>query len=150
MLFTIGHTHQDDGKQAFKGQLIVQHLAHGLCFGLACVVVRFRMVQEIDNHIRWCLLDDELHQIIKMQCNVSELVETVNKQGETKTTKVTLEKSWFTRGNKLLISGVRRENMFIPKKDWNNHYPSVALITGVNFDLNLKMEREKPGREVEE
>ena len=82
--------------------------------------------------------------------NVSELVDKVNKKGETKTTKVTLEKSWFTRGNKLLISGVRRENMFIPKKDWNNHFPSVALITGVNFDLNLKMEREKPGREIEE
>lgn len=67
--------------------------------------------------------------------NISEIVN--NK-------KHTIEKSWFTRGNKVLISGVRRENMFMPKKDWDKGYThTVELITKAGYDLELKTEREK-------
>ena len=71
--------------------------------------------------------------------NVSEMVE--GKNG--KQTKHTIEKSWFTRGNTLLISGVRRENMFIPKKNWDKGYThTVELITGIGQELALKSKRE--------
>ena len=71
--------------------------------------------------------------------NISEMV--TDSKGKTK--KETIEKSWFTRGNKLLISGVRRENMFIPKKNWDKGYThSVELITKAGYDLELKSARE--------
>ena len=31
--------------------------------------------------------------------------------------KTVIEGSWFKRGNKILVSGIRRENMFVPKRD---------------------------------
>lgn len=56
-----------------------------------------------------------------------------------------IEPSWFTRGNKLLITGVRKENMFIPRKDIDQKiYGTVQLITEVNKDsLILKSQRAK-------
>lgn len=47
-------------------------------------------------------------------------------------TKTVLEKSWFSRGNKLIIHGFRREDMFIARPDKKKHIPSVTLITNVN------------------
>ena len=71
--------------------------------------------------------------------NISEMVS----DGKGNTKKETIEKSWFTRGNKLLISGVRRGNMFIPKKNWDKGYThTVELITKVGYDLELKSTRE--------
>ena len=71
--------------------------------------------------------------------NISEIVREEGKKDQ----KVTIEKSWFARGNKLLITGVRRENMFLPKADWEGGYPAVALITGIHYDLDLKKNRKK-------
>lgn len=39
-----------------------------------------------------------------------------------------IEKSWFKRGNKLIITGIRREDAFIPKKYKNTSYPLFELI----------------------
>lgn len=39
-----------------------------------------------------------------------------------------LEKSWFTRGNKLIITGIRRDDTFIPKKYKNTSFPLFELI----------------------
>ena len=70
--------------------------------------------------------------------NISQMV--TDSKG--KTTKTTIEKSWFTRGNKLLIAGVRRENMFIPKKNWDKGYThTVELIARAGYDLELKPKR---------
>ena len=70
--------------------------------------------------------------------NISEMV--TDSKGKTK--KETIEKSWFTRGNKLLVTGVRRENMFIPKRNWDKgHTTTVELITKVGYDLELKSTR---------
>ena len=75
--------------------------------------------------------------------NISEMVS--DDKGKTK--KETIEKSWFTRGNKLLISGVRRENMFIPKRNWDKGYThTVELITKAGYDLELKSNREATGK----
>ena len=75
----------------------------------------------------------------------NQTISQVVKEPGKKDTKVTIEKSWFTRGNKVLVTGVRRENMFLPRKDWENGYSAVELITGVHFDLDLKKSREKVG-----
>ena len=56
------------------------------------------------------------------------------------------EKSWLKRGNKLLISGIRRDDQFFPliyNDTIYNH--TVSLITEINEDgtLELQMERTK-------
>lgn len=59
--------------------------------------------------------------------------------------KTVIEGSWFTRGNQLLITGLRKENMFSPRRDYKKGYTTtVQLITGVNEGkLVLKSNREK-------
>lgn len=62
--------------------------------------------------------------------------------------KKVLEKSWFTRGNKLMITGFRRGNNFIPKTYKNSIYQhTVALIEDIdeNGGLSLQTERIKIG-----
>ena len=45
-----------------------------------------------------------------------------------------IEKSWFSRGTKLMIQGIRRENNFIPKKRKTSIFPVISKITAVNDD----------------
>lgn len=67
-------------------------------------------------------------------------ISTVDAKGK----KTTIEKSWFTRGNKLLIYGVRQENMFLPKTDYEKGIRhSVNLIEScVGEYPKIKFERE--------
>ena len=59
--------------------------------------------------------------------------------------KQVIEKPWFARGNKLLISGYRRENLFIAQRNYTNGYSRlVQLITETQGNkLVLKGDREK-------
>ncbi|WEG19060.1 DNA polymerase III subunit alpha [Alkalihalophilus pseudofirmus] len=60
-------------------------------------------------------------------------------------TKTVLEKPWFTRGNKLLISGYRRGNKFVPRTYKDSIYQhTVCLIEDIDSkgNLTLKTERE--------
>lgn len=43
-----------------------------------------------------------------------------------------LEKSWFTRGNKLIISGIKRDDTFIPKKYKNSEWPLFEKIISMD------------------
>ena len=57
-----------------------------------------------------------------------------------------IEDSWLTRGNLLLISGIRRDDQFWPMVYKDTIYKhTVNLITGVNNDgtLQLQVERTK-------
>lgn len=65
-----------------------------------------------------------------------------NKDSEGKTV---LEKSWFSRGTKLLITGFRRDEQFIPKKYKDSVYQhSVQLIIGIkNNGENLILQSER-------
>lgn len=56
-----------------------------------------------------------------------------------------IEKPWLDRGNLILVSGVRRDNSFLPKTAWDRGIThSVQLITDVmGSELKLKQEREK-------
>ena len=48
-----------------------------------------------------------------------------------------VERSWFTRGNKVIITGVRQGDNFIAKKYKTTPYPLVELITEVGEDNKL-------------
>ena len=54
-----------------------------------------------------------------------------------------LEKSWFTKGTKLMVQGIRRDQNFIPKKKKNSPYPVISKITNVSEygDLTYQYER---------
>ena len=54
-----------------------------------------------------------------------------------------IEKSWFSRGNKIIVTGIRRGDNFIAKKYKNTPYPLVELITQVNEDGTVRTRRER-------
>ena len=60
-------------------------------------------------------------------------------------TKTVIEKSWFTRGNKLILNGFRRGNNLVLKKYKNTPYSVVSLITQISDDglVEYKTEREE-------
>jgi len=63
-------------------------------------------------------------------------------EGDTK--KTVLEKSWFSRGNKLLVTGYRRDDQFVPKKYIDSAYRhTLQLIKDIDEkgDLVLQTER---------
>lgn len=64
--------------------------------------------------------------------------------------KTVLETSWFKRGNKLLITGYRREEQFVPKKYVDSAYRhTLQLITDIDEQGNLKLQSERIGEENE-
>ena len=53
-----------------------------------------------------------------------------------------IEKSWFSRGTKLMVQGIRRGDGFIPKKRKQSFYPIISKITSVdNNELTFQYER---------
>ena len=56
-----------------------------------------------------------------------------------------IEKSWFSRGNKIIVTGIRQENAFIAKKYSKTPYSLVELITDIkdNGSITVKEEREE-------
>ena len=71
------------------------------------------------------------NQFVKYDRQISE-------RGEDGKKKI-LERSWFTRGNKLLVQGIRRGNDFVPKKYKNS--PSQVLFAKIENDGSLVFER---------
>lgn len=76
--------------------------------------------------------------VVKVKIYKSQFVkydkQIFEKDFETGKKKV-IEKSWFSRGNKLIISGIRRENDFVPKCYKNSPYPSaIGLISNINYN----------------
>ena len=59
-----------------------------------------------------------------------------------------IEKSWFARGTKLMVQGIRRGNDFIPKKKKQSIYPIISKIINVDEYGNLTFQYERA--EVEE
>ena len=60
-------------------------------------------------------------------------------------TKTVIEKSWFTRGSKLILNGFRRGNDLVLKKYKGCPYSVLSYITKINDDgtLEYKTEREE-------
>lgn len=66
-------------------------------------------------------------------------------------TKTKIESSWFSRGNKLLITGYRRDDQFVPRQYKDSIYKhTVQLIKLVNDDGTLILQSERAGTESEE
>lgn len=71
------------------------------------------------------------NQFVKYDKQISE----VGADGK----KHVVEKSFFSRGNKVMFIGIRRDNMFIPKIYKSSGYESpIALITDISECGNLK------------
>ena len=74
----------------------------------------------------------------------------ISEKDEETDTKVVKEKSWFKRGNKLLITGYRRGDQFVPKKYVDSAYRhTLQLITDVDTNGNLKLQSERVGENDE-
>lgn len=65
-------------------------------------------------------------------------------------TKKVIEKGWFTRGNKLVIQGIRREDNWIPKKYAKSPYHTVYIIDDVQGETLVTRYERKKGIEEEE
>lgn len=61
----------------------------------------------------------------------------ISEKDEATGKKKVIENSWFSRGNKLIITGIRRDNMFIAKKYKKTPYPLVEIIDKVEENGNL-------------
>ena len=65
-------------------------------------------------------------------------------------TKTKIEKSWFKRGTKLLVTGVRMEDQFIPRKYSDSIYKhTVQLIKDIDEKGALLLQSERYGTEKE-
>ena len=58
-------------------------------------------------------------------------------------TKKVVEKSWLSRGNKIIVTGIRRDNNFIAKKYKNTPYHLVELITSISDDGYITTQKER-------
>lgn len=70
----------------------------------------------------------------------------ISKKDEVTGKKKVIEKSWFSRGNKLIIVGIRRGDNFIPKLYKNSIYSTpISLITNIdnNGEILVKDERDE-------
>lgn len=54
-----------------------------------------------------------------------------------------IERSWFSRGNKIIITGIRREDSFIAKKYSRTPYHLVELIENINSDGSIEIRGER-------
>ena len=59
--------------------------------------------------------------------------------------KKVIEKSWFTRGNKIIVCGIRRGESFIAKKYARTPYKLVELIDKVNEDGTIETKSTRVG-----
>lgn len=69
-------------------------------------------------------------------------ISVVNSEGK----KEVVEKSWFARGSKLLVTGMRRNDQFVAKRYFDSLFQhTVCLIRNINDNgsLDLQTEREK-------
>ena len=74
----------------------------------------------------------------------------ISEKDEETDTKIVKEKSWFKRGNKLLVTGYRRGDQFVPKKYMDSAYRhTLQLITDIDEAGNLKLQSERIGEENE-
>jgi DNA polymerase-3 subunit alpha len=70
----------------------------------------------------------------------SKQISQTNSEGK----KEVLEKSWFGRGQKIMVSGFRRGNNFIPRTYKNSIYQhTIALIDDIDSEGNLSLTLER-------
>lgn len=66
----------------------------------------------------------------------------ISQKNEVTGKKKVIEKSWFSRGNKIIVTGIRCEDSFIAKKYKNTPFHFIELITEIeNGQIKTKGER---------
>lgn len=69
---------------------------------------------------------------------------TISIYDEQQDKKITLENSWFKRGNKVLITGFRRGDKFFPKKYQNSIFRhTIQLIKSIDERGNLELQSDR-------
>ena len=58
-------------------------------------------------------------------------------------TKKVREKSWLSRGNKIIVTGIKRDNNFIAKKYKNTPHHLVELITSIDDKGYIQTQTER-------
>ena len=58
-----------------------------------------------------------------------------------------IEKSWFSRGNKIIVTGIKRDDMFLAKKYSRTPYHLVELITHIDNNGYIQTRGERTGVE---
>ena len=58
-------------------------------------------------------------------------------------TKKVIEKSWLSRGNKIIVTGIKRDSNFIAKKYKNTPHPLVELITSIDDNGYIQTLKER-------
>ena len=58
-------------------------------------------------------------------------------------TKKVIEKSWLSRGNKIIVTGIKRDNNFIAKKYKNTPHHLVELITSIDDNGYIQTMKER-------
>ena len=58
-------------------------------------------------------------------------------------TKKVIENSWFSRGNKIIVTGIKKEDSFLAKKYSRTPYHLVELITSIGDDGLIKTQQER-------
>jgi len=58
-------------------------------------------------------------------------------------TKKVIEKSWLSRGNKIIVTGIKRDSNFIAKKYKNTPYHLVELITSIDNNGYIQTMKER-------
>lgn len=58
-----------------------------------------------------------------------------------------IEKSWFSRGNKIIVTGIKRDDMFLAKKYSRTPYHLVELITHIDDNGYIQTRGERTGVE---
>jgi DNA polymerase-3 subunit alpha len=64
-------------------------------------------------------------------------------------TKKVMEKGWFTRGVKLLVSGFRRDDTFVAKTYKNNGFHQLYKITDIKNNGEIELVHDRAGMESE-
>ena len=65
-------------------------------------------------------------------------------------TKSVIERSWFNRGNMIMVQGVRIDDLFVPKKYASSGGHQLYRITTLNPDGTLTLQEERAQGEVED
>ena len=58
-------------------------------------------------------------------------------------TKKVIENSWFSRGNKIIVTGIKKEDSFLAKKYSRTPYHLVELITDINDEGLITTQQER-------
>ena len=62
-------------------------------------------------------------------------------------TKKVIERSWFSRGNKIIVSGIKKDGMFVCKKYKKTPWHLCELITDIYDDGFVEIQKERKGEE---